>query len=159
MRAPAQRRKVPKALGSRLRIAIVRAEFNPRITESLERACMATLVSAGIPASRVERFRVPGCFEIPIMAQRLARTRRYDALIALGAVIRGDTLHFELIAAECARGVMEVSLKFDIPVIFEVLAVYRLRDAQLRSGDNAMNKGVEAAQAALSLLGRIEELR
>ena len=145
-------------MGSRLRIAIVRAEFNPKITESLEKACVSGLESAGIPPARIERFTVPGCFEIPLMAQRLAKKRRFDALIALGAVIRGDTLHFELVAAECAGGIMKVSLKYDIPIIFEVLAVYRRKDALLRAGNNEMNKGFEAAAAAISLLGRLEGL-
>jgi 6,7-dimethyl-8-ribityllumazine synthase len=109
--------------------------------------------------SRIELFTTPGCFEIPIMAQRLARRGRYDVMIALGAVIRGDTHHFELVANECARGVMEVSLKYDVPIVFEVLAVYRRQDAVLRAQDNRLNKGREAASAALALLERLNSLK
>jgi 6,7-dimethyl-8-ribityllumazine synthase len=158
MRSPAQRRILHPALGSRPRIAIIRAEFNPGITESLEKACVATLKASGIPGPRIEQFTVPGCFEIPIMAQRLAQKQSFDALIALGAVIRGETFHFELVAAECARGIMDVSLKYDVPIIFEVLAVHRRRDALRRAGNDGMNKGVEAAAAAISLLARLGDL-
>jgi 6,7-dimethyl-8-ribityllumazine synthase len=158
MRAPAKRRKLSPALGSRLRIAIIQAEFNLEITESLERACVASLKASGIDGSRIELFKVPGCFEIPIMAQRLAQMQRFDALLALGAVIRGETFHFQLVAGECARGIMEVSLKYDVPIIFEVLAVYRRKDALRRARDDGMNKGIEAAAAAISLLGRLEEV-
>jgi 6,7-dimethyl-8-ribityllumazine synthase len=158
MRTRAFPQRIPAKVAARLRIAVVRAEFNSEITESLESACVAALESAGIPGARVERFRVPGCFEIPIMSQRLARRRRYDAIIALGAVIKGDTFHFELVASECARGVMKVSLKHDIPIIFEVLAVYNRRDALRRAGKNGMNKGIEAAGAALSVLGQLRGL-
>ena len=139
-----------------VRIAVVTAEFNAEITGNLEKACLGALKLAGVPDSRIDRFGVPGCFEIPIMCQRLARRGRYDAIIALGAVIKGDTFHFELVAVECARGAMKVSLKYDVPIIFEVLAVYNRKDALRRAGDNRMNKGIEAAGTALSI---VEQLR
>ena len=151
--------RVTRRLAARSRIAIIRAEYNAEITTSLETACVATLRSAGVPSSGLDRFTVPGCFEIPIMAQRVARKRRYDAIIALGAVIRGGTRHFELVAAECARGIMNVSLRHDVPVVFEVLAVYNRRDALRRAGDNRMNKGIEAAATALSLLAQLDSLK
>lgn len=154
MRARAIPRSLPRALASRARIAVIRAQFNAQVTGSLERACLAELKAAGVPDSRVERFAAPGCFEIPLVAQRLARRRRYDVIIALGAVIRGDTYHFELVANECARAIMDVSLRHDTPIIFEVLAVYSMRDARRRAGNNRMNKGIEAAAAALAMLGR-----
>jgi 6,7-dimethyl-8-ribityllumazine synthase len=150
---------LPRALAARARVAVIRAEYNAAITGSLERACVATLQAAGVPAKHIARFSVPGCFEIPIMAQRLARRKRYDVIVALGAVVRGDTYHFELVANECARGIMEVSLKHDLPIIFEVLAVYRKRDAARRAMDNPMNKGIEAASTALTLLARLDELK
>ena len=123
MRTGATMGRLPRRLARRVRIAVVRAEFNAQITRSLERACLGALRSAGIAEGRVERFSVPGCFELPLMAQRLALRKRYDAVIVLGAVIRGDTYHFELVANECARGIMVVSLRHNLPVIFEVLAV------------------------------------
>jgi 6,7-dimethyl-8-ribityllumazine synthase len=156
-------RTIPKRHSAKLvmglRIAVITAEFNPEITGNLEKACIGALTQAGVPVARVERFSVPGCFEIPIMCQRLARKGRYDAIIALGAVIKGDTFHFELVASECARGVMAVSLKHDVPIIFEVLAVYNRRDALQRAGNNRMNKGIEAAGTALSVLAQLRGVK
>ena len=144
---------------SRFRIATIRGEYNREITLSLEKKCVETLLSAGVPQKNIRSFAVPGCFEIPILARRLALQKKYDALIALGAVIKGDTYHFELVVNECARGIMDVSLRHDLPVIFEVLATYNKRDAMRRAGNNKFNKGIEAAQAALSLLATLKEAR
>jgi len=144
--------KLSERLAERVRVAIIRADYNAEITSSLEAKCFETLVAGGIPEPRIDRFVVPGCFEIPIMAQRLAQSKRYTIMIALGAVVRGDTYHFELVADECARGVMNVSLKYDVPIVFEVLAVYHLKDAVKRAGADGMNKGIEAAATALALL-------
>lgn len=162
MRVQVPRTKLPPPLGpkvaSKIRLAIIRAEYNPEITLSLEKKCLESLRHAGVPSRNITRFAVPGCFEIPIAAQRLASAQRYDALIALGAVIRGETLHFELVANECARGIMRVSLRHDIPIIFEVLATHNRRDAIRRAGNNRSNKGIEAAQAALSLLATLRSI-
>ena len=140
---------------ARFRIATIRGEYNREITLSLEEKCVETLAAAGVPQKNIRTFAVPGCFEIPILAQRLALQKKYDALIALGAVIKGDTYHFELVVNECARGIMDVSLRHDLPIIFEVLATYNLRDALRRAGNNKSNKGIEAAQTALSLLATL----
>lgn len=140
---------------SRIRIAIVRSEYNREITLSLEKKCVETLLEAGVPEKNIRVFAVPGCFEIPILAQRLATQKRWDAIIALGAVIKGDTYHFELVVNECARGIMDVSLRHGVPIIFEVLATYNKHDAVRRAGNNKSNKGIEAAQAALSLLATL----
>jgi len=144
---------------SRVRVGIIRAEYNREITLSLEKKCVETLLAAGVAEKNVRLFAVPGCFEIPILAHRLASKKRYDALIALGAVIRGDTYHFELVVNECARGIMEVSLRHDVPIIFEVLATYNRRDALRRAGNNKFNKGIEAAQTALSLLATLGSIK
>ena len=146
---------------SRLRIGIVRSEYNREITLSLEKKCLQTLLAAGVAEKNIGVFAVPGCFEIPILAQRLAtqKQKKYDALIALGAVIRGDTYHFELVVDECARGVMDVALRHNVLVIFEVLDPYNKRDAQRRAGNNKFNKGIEAAQAALSLLATLGSVK
>lgn len=144
---------------ARVRVGIIRAEYNREITLSLEEKCVETLLTAGVAEKNLDRFAVPGCFEIPILAQRLASKRRYDALIALGAVIRGDTYHFELVVNECARGIMDVSLRHDVPIIFEVLATYNRRDALRRAGNNKFNKGIEAAQTALSLLATLGSIK
>jgi len=144
---------------SRLRLAIIRGEYNREITLSLEKKCLETLIAAGVAKKNIDLFAVPGCFEIPILAQRLALKKKYDALIALGAVIRGDTYHFELVVNECARGVMDVALRHDVPIIFEVLATYNKRDALRRAGNDKFNKGIEAAQTALSLLAALSSVK
>jgi 6,7-dimethyl-8-ribityllumazine synthase len=149
---------IDRALAARVRIGIIRAEFNSEITTSLETWCLDSLRESGVPDKNIARFTVPGCFEIPVVAKKLAGQSRFDVLIALGVVIRGETHHFELIANECARGVMQVSIDFGIPVIFEVLAVYKRGDAMRRASANTSNKGVEAAQAALSVFAMLEEL-
>lgn len=156
-RRPAER--LAPRLAARARIAVICAQYNRDISSSLEEKCIAALVEAGVPRKNIETFAVPGCYEIPLVAQRLAGKKRYDALIALGAVIRGETHHFDLVANECARGVMQVSLRHDIPIIFEVLATYHRRDALLRAGNNGSNKGVEAAEAALALLKTLGEIK
>ncbi len=150
---------LPQSKTSRVRVGIIRAEYNREITLSLQKKCVETLLAAGIRERNIRIFAVPGCFEIPILAQRLASKERYDALIALGAVIRGDTYHFELVVNECARGIMIVSLRHDVPIIFEVLATYNRRDALRRAGNNKFNKGIEAARAALSLLATLGSVR
>ncbi|HEX5483885.1 MAG TPA: 6,7-dimethyl-8-ribityllumazine synthase [Terriglobia bacterium] len=143
----------------RVRIGIIRAEYNAEITQSLEAKCLQGLQEAGLSRRQINCYSVPGCFEIPIFAQKVAARKKYDLLIALGAVIRGDTLHFELVANECARGVMEVSLKFNIPIVFEVLATHSHRDAARRAGNNRLNKGFEAARAAVTMLAALEGIR
>ncbi len=144
---------------TRVRIGIIRADYNREITLSLERSCVAALIEGGVANDRINRFSVPGCFEIPFLALRLAKLKRYDALIALGAVIRGETHHFDLVANECARGIMQVSLDHDVPIIFEVLATYNRRDAVRRAGNNSTNKGIEAARSALALLATLNRVR
>ena len=141
------------------RIALLRADYNREITLNLEKRCVAALIEGGVRAGSVDRYVVPGCFEIPLAAQRLARTKRYDAIIALGAVIRGDTYHFDLVANECARGILRVSLDENIPIIFEVLATYNRRDALRRAGNNRFNKGLEAAHSALAVLAALDLMK
>ncbi|MGH9447130.1 MAG: 6,7-dimethyl-8-ribityllumazine synthase [Terriglobia bacterium] len=164
MRPNAPLREIALDLGGRKRlgrtkIALIRAEYNAEITRSLEAKCIQGLREAGLRESQIECYRVPGCFEIPLFAQRLAMRKRYGALIALGAVIRGETLHFDLVAWECARGVMDVSLKYNVPVIFEVLAANNRREVLRRAGNDRTNKGFEAARAALAILAELSRLK
>lgn len=147
-----------RSLAARVRLAVIRAEYNSEITTSLEKKCVESLMAGGIRAKNIHVFTVPGCFEIPILAQRLAMQKRYDALIALGAVIRGETYHFELVADGCSQGIMEVSLRHNVPIIFEVLATYNRRDALRRAANNNFNKGIEAARTALSLLATLSNI-
>jgi len=140
------------------RVAVVAARFNAAIVERLLEGALETLERHGLPAAAVDVARVPGAFEIPLAAQRLAASRRYQAVIALGAVIRGDTPHFEYVAGECARGLMQVGLESGVPVLFGVLTVEDLAQAEARAGRDQGNKGREAALAALEMISLLRAL-
>lgn len=144
--------EIPKSILSKARIAIIRAEFNTSLCESLERHCIKVLLGHGVRKSQILQFQVPGSLEIPLTCQNIASKKMADIIIALGVVIKGDTYHFEIVANECVRGCMDVSLKYNIPIIFEVLPVYTLAQAKKRASDNINNKGREAALAALKML-------
>jgi 6,7-dimethyl-8-ribityllumazine synthase len=144
--------------GSGRRIAVVAARFNEMITGMLVEGALAGLARHGVGADDVDVARVPGAFEIPLVASRMARTRRYAAVICLGAVIRGDTAHFDLVANESARGIAQVALDTGVPVIFEVLATDDLAQAEARAGGTHGNKGWEAAEAALEMAWLLDRL-
>ena len=143
---------------ARIRIAIVSSSFRPEVTTHLERNCSATLQKKGITKQQIKIVRVPGAFEIPLAAKKLAKSEKYDAIIVFGALYKGKTYHFEQVANECSRGCMEVSLQYEIPVIFEVLAVYDPKDAIERATRKKENKGVEAALSALSMIRLLARL-
>ncbi|HJS89334.1 MAG TPA: 6,7-dimethyl-8-ribityllumazine synthase [Steroidobacteraceae bacterium] len=140
------------------KVAIVAARFNDFIVASLLKGATAAWLERGGPAEDLAIARVPGAFELPVAARRLALSGRYDAVIALGCVIRGDTPHFELVAGECARGLQLASLETGVPIIFGVLTVETVEQAIERAALTAGNKGGEAMAAALemaSLMGRL----
>ncbi len=139
-----------------IRIAIISSSFRSEVAEQLEKRCIDTIRAHGVGAP--DRFRVPGAMEIPLMAKRLAAKKRYDAIIVFGAVVKGVTYHFEQVADECARGCMQVSYDYDIPVVYEVLAVYKLQDAMARATRKKENKGEDAAQTALSMIGALRAI-
>ncbi len=142
------------------RFAIVASRFNAAITDALLDAAVAALAEHGVPDDHISVVQVPGAFEIPITAKRLAATGRYEAIIALGAVIRGDTPHFDYVAGECARGIGRVALAEDVPVIFGILTTDTDAQARARAGGVRGNKGSEAALAGLemvTLLRRLED--
>lgn len=134
------------------RYAIVVGRFNSFVVESLLEGAIDTLKRHGIAEKDIEIYRVPGAFEIPLAVQRVAKTGKYDAVIALGAVIRGGTPHFEYVAGECVKGLGSVSLNLDLPVVFGVLTVDSIEQAIERSGTKAGNKGGEAALSALEMV-------
>ena len=135
-----------------IRIGIIGTSFREDITRELEKRCVATLLAHGVSKSHITMARVPGAMEVPLIAKKMAKQKKYDALITFGAIVKGKTYHFEQIANECSRGCAEVSLRYEIPVIFEVLAVYRLADAMERATRKEENKGVEAAETALAMI-------
>jgi len=134
------------------RVAVLAARFNADVVAALLEGALAALADAGIGEDRVAVFRVPGAFELPLAARRAARSGRFDAVIALGAVIRGETPHFEHVARECAHGLARVSLEQDLPVTFGVLTTDDRVQALARAGGDAGNKGAEAVAAALEMV-------
>lgn len=135
-----------------VKIAIVSSSFRREVTENLEKHCVETFEKNGIKKEQIEIYTVPGSLEIPLVAKKLAKKSVYDAIIVFGAIVKGKTYHFEQIANECARLCMTVSYEYEIPIIFEVLAVYDLQDALDRAKRDKENKGVEAALTALHMV-------
>lgn len=146
------------AAGAGRRIAVVAARFNEAITRKLVEGALSCLSKHGVLEGDVDLAWVPGAFEIPLVARSMAASGRYDAVICLGAVIRGETAHFELVAQEAARGIAEVSRDTGVPAIFEVLATENLEQAESRAGGGHGNKGWEAAEAALEMASLLEVL-
>ena len=144
--------------GAGRRVAIVAARFNEIVTAKLVEGAIAGLAKHGVADDAVDVAWVPGAFEIPVVAARLARSDRYAAVICLGAVIRGETAHFDLVANEAARGIAQVALETGVPVIFEVLATDDLPQAEARAGGAHGNKGWEAAEAALEMAWLLDRI-
>ncbi len=138
--------------GKGLKFAVVAARFNDFISNSLIGGAVDALVRHETKQSDVEVYKVPGAFEIPLMAKKLADTGKYDAVITLGAVIRGSTPHFDYVSAEVSKGVAKVSLDSGIPVIFGVLTTDTIEQAVERAGTKHGNKGAEAAMSALEMV-------
>ena len=144
--------------GAGKRVAVVAARFNEAVTAKLVEGALAGLARHGVSEEAVEVAWVPGAFEIPLVARRFATSRRFDVVICLGAVIRGETAHFDLVANEAARGIMQVSLETGVPLIFEVLATESLAQAEARAGGTHGNKGWEAAEVALEMASLVDSL-
>jgi 6,7-dimethyl-8-ribityllumazine synthase len=141
------------------RVAILVSRYNELITSRLLEGALACCAEAGIARADVDVVWVPGAFELPVAAAAAAGTRRYACLVALGAVIRGDTPHFEYVAGEAARGLNAVAVQHGLPVGFGVLTVDTMQQAVDRAGGSAGNKGHEAAAAALQAADVIAQLR
>ncbi len=141
-----------------IKIAIISSSFRKEIADLLEKHCIKTLKDRGLLDKQIDLFRVPGALEIPLIAKKLAKKKKYDSIITFGAIVKGKTYHFEQIANECARGCMEISLQYEVPVIFEVLAVYNIQDAIKRATRSEENKGVEAALTALEMIKIISNI-
>jgi 6,7-dimethyl-8-ribityllumazine synthase len=141
-----------------LRLACVAARFNDFVVEALVRGALDTLKRHGVTEKQIEIVRVPGAFEIPLVLRKLALSRRYDALIALGAVIRGDTPHFDYVAGECAAGISRVALESGVPIAFGVLTTETVEQAMDRAGGKAGNKGADAALTAIEMVNLLRRL-
>jgi 6,7-dimethyl-8-ribityllumazine synthase len=139
------------------RVAIVAARFNEFIVGSLVQGAVGAWEERGGAARDLLIARVPGAFELPLAARRLAASKRFDAIVALGCVIRGDTPHFEYVAGECARGLQQASLDSGVPIAFGVLTVNTVEQALERSASGT-NKGAEAMLTALEMAGLLAQL-
>ncbi len=143
--------------GTGMRIAVIAARFNDHITKPLLAGALDTLHEHGVTGD-VPVFWVPGAFEIPLVAKRLASSGVYDAVVCLGAVIRGDTPHFDYVAGECASGISHVALSTEVPCVFGVLTTDDLDQALARSGGAEGNKGCEAARTAIEMVALLQRL-
>ncbi|HZV23328.1 MAG TPA: 6,7-dimethyl-8-ribityllumazine synthase [Luteimonas sp.] len=140
------------------RFAIIASRWNPRITDALVAGARRTFADNGVAEAAVDVLRVPGAWELPLAAARVAAARHHVAIVALGCVVRGDTRHFEHIADNCAQGLMKVALEHAIPVCNGVLAVDQHEDAAKRAGGSHGNKGEEAALVAIEMAQLLERL-
>jgi 6,7-dimethyl-8-ribityllumazine synthase len=140
------------------KVAIAAARFNDFIVSSLLKGATTSWAEHGGAAGDLVIARVPGAFELPVVARKLALSGRYDAVVALGCVIRGDTPHFEYVAGECARGLTMVSLESGLPVIFGVLTVETVEQALERAATTSMNKGGESMDTALEMISLMKQL-
>jgi len=144
--------------GTGRRVGLVCARFNDLIVEQLERGARRALVEHGVADDAVRTFWVPGALEIPQVAAAAAVTGRFDAVVALGAVVRGDTYHFEVVSDASAAGLMQLSLVSDVVITNAILTVDDEQQALVRSGDDDGNKGAQAALAALETLAVIDSI-
>ena len=133
------------------KVGIAVSRFNADITEKMLAGAQKELVSSGVKKENIEVVRVPGSFELPLACQRMAKSEKFDGLIALGCVIKGETDHYYYVAGEAARGIMDVILKYSVPIGFGVLTTNRLNQAKERSGKEG-NAGAGAARAALRMI-------
>ncbi len=141
-----------------LRFAIVASRFNDLVVDSLIRGAVDALLRHGASEKQVEIIRVPGAFDLPFVVRRVATSKRYDAVVALGAVIRGATPHFDYVAGQCAAGLARVAEETGVPVAFGVLTTETIEQAFERAGTKAGNKGADAALVALELANLLRRM-
>jgi 6,7-dimethyl-8-ribityllumazine synthase len=141
-----------------LRIVVVAARFNEFVVEPLVRGALDALRRHGVLEKQIEIVRVPGAFEMPVVVRKLALSQRYDAIITLGAVIRGQTPHFDYVAGECAGGISRVALETGVPVAFGVLTTDTVEQAVDRAGGKAGNKGADCALVAIEMANLLRRL-
>jgi len=140
------------------KFGIVVARFNSFVAERLLEGALDTLKRSGVKEKEIEVARVPGAYEIPLVARKMALSGRYDAVICLGAVIRGATPHFDLVAGEAAKGIAQVGMESGLPVLFGVLTTDTIEQAIERAGSKAGNKGSECAAAAIEMVNLLSQL-
>lgn len=140
------------------RVAIISCNWNNQFNDEMKYSAIETLKEHSIPEKNITEFQCPGAFELPILSLKLAKSRKFDAIICFGTIIRGDTYHFEIVANESARGIMDVSLSTSVPVFNGILTCNNTQQAKIRAGKNKENKGREVALSALALLAELERV-
>lgn len=140
------------------KFCIVASRFNSFIVDQLQGGAIDALVRHGAAQSDITVVKAPGAFELPMVVQRVAASKKYDAIIAIGAVIRGGTPHFEYVAGECVKGIAHIALQYDVPVSFGVLTVDTIEQAIERAGTKAGNKGAEAALSAIEMVSLFKNM-
>ncbi|EEU03354.1 6,7-dimethyl-8-ribityllumazine synthase [Eubacterium saphenum ATCC 49989] len=147
-----------KLIGKGMKIGIVLARFNEFIGSKLLSGAEDALIRHGVDEDDIEVAWVPGAYEIPLVAKKLATSEKYDAVICLGAVIKGNTPHFDYVSAEVSKGIAQVGLLSEVPVIFGVLTVDNIEQAIERAGTKAGNKGSEAANSAIEMVNLLNQI-
>lgn len=148
-----------KLVSQGIKVGIVAARFNEFIVSRLIGGCEDTLLRHGVKGEDIDLAWVPGAFEIPLIAKKMAESGRYDAVIALGAVIRGSTSHYDYVCAEVSKGIAAVSLESGVPVLFGVLTTENIEQAVERAGTKAGNKGYDSAMAAIEMVDLQRKLK
>lgn len=148
-----------KLSGKKLKIAIIQARFNKKITDGLVKGALKALKESGVLEKDTEVFQVPGSFEIPIFCQNIAKGKKFDGIITIGAVIKGSTAHFEYISKAVTDGILRMSLDYNIPITFGVITTYNLAQAQKRAANDKKNKGYEAAMALLEVIQSLGDIK
>lgn len=142
----------------KLNIAIIVSSFNRPITERMNEGAQQRLLERGLPSNQVNVFSVPGAVEIPLIAQTLAKKKKFDAIITLGAIIRGETSHYDYVCEQVSQGCQRVALDYDIPVIFGILTTENAAQAWDRLGGQHGHKGYDAADCALHMVQLLQEI-
>ncbi len=150
--------KIDLKKANKLKIAIVQSTYHAELNGNMTKYCQEVLIQNDIPENNIDIYYVPGSWEVPLIVDKLAKYRRFDAIVAFSIIIKGDTYHFDMIANEVARALMNTAIKYHIPVGFEILAVNTLEQAQDRASDNNYNKGIEAGNAILKTLKTLREI-
>ena len=145
-------------IGSGIKVALVASRFNEFIVSKLLSGAEDGLVRHGVEGSDIDAYWVPGAFELPLMGQKLAESGKYDAVICLGAVIRGSTSHYDLVCNEAAKGIAQASLKTGVPVLFGVITTENIEQAIERAGTKAGNKGYDCALSAIEMVNLIKNI-
>ena len=140
------------------RFAIISCSWNNQFNDEMKRSAIETLNECGIPDKNISEVLSPGAFELPILSLKLAKSRKFDAIICFGTIIRGDTYHFEIVANESARGILDVSLSTSVPVFNGILTCNNTEQAEIRANKNKENKGREVAMSALALLAELDRV-